>query len=135
MTEQQALFHEDALDALRTCVQALGGFKRVGSQMRPDKTIEQASRWLQDCLNPSEREKLDVDQLLWILREARKIGCHAAMHFIARDTGYSDPSPLEPEDERAKLQREFITAAKGFQALVTRMERAGLDLPTLRSVG
>jgi hypothetical protein len=48
------------------------------------------------------------------------------MLVLARETGYTDPQPVEPEDERAKLQREFINAQRGFEALAKRMERAGL---------
>ena len=134
MSEQIPLFHEDVNDALRSCIRALGGFKKVAHALRPDKAIDVAARWLQDCLNPSEREKLDLDQVLWILCEARKIGCHAAMNYIARHSGYGDPQPIEPEDERALLQREFITAMRSFHALANRMERAGLELPPLKSV-
>lgn len=45
---------------------------------------------------------------------------------MPRDTGYTDPQPIEPEDERARLQREFINAQRGLEALAKRMERAGL---------
>jgi len=38
---------------------------------------------------------------------ARKKGCHAAMTYLARELGYADPQPVEPEDEKAKLQRQF----------------------------
>jgi len=46
--------------------------------------------------------------------------------FLAREAGYADPQPVEPEDERAKLQREYIEATKAMQRLAGRMERAGM---------
>lgn len=126
MTEQIPLFHEDLNAALHTCVIALGGPKKVGSLLRPELPVDQAGRWIADCLNQDRRDQLHPQQLLLILSEARKVGCHAAMHYIATNCGYHEPQAMEPEDERAALQREFVQASKAFQNLFTRMERAGL---------
>jgi hypothetical protein len=54
------------------------------------------------------------------------------MAFIARDCGYADPVPLEPEDERAQLQRDFAESVRLQAKLVERMERLGSA--SLRSV-
>lgn len=120
---QPALFHEDIWQALRDCVSALGGAKIVGDKLRPELGPEKAARWLLDCLNPDKADKLCVEQLLLILADARRVNCHLGAAFIARATGYADPQPLEPEDERAALQREFIASQKHMAALVQRMER------------
>lgn len=40
--------------------------------------------------------------------------------------GYSVPSPIEPRDEMAELQREYIAAAKTMQKLAERIERVNL---------
>ena len=123
---QQSLFHETLTEALQDCIRALGGAKAVGHAMRPEKSIDDARRWLLDTLNPDRAEKLAPDQVLWILKESRKVGCHAAMAYIARECGYADPQPIEPEDERATLQREYIAAVKTLSAITTRIERNGL---------
>jgi hypothetical protein len=123
MADQFPLFHEDLTDALRTCVQALGGAKRVGVMLRPELPADQAGRWIADCLNPDRRDQLHPDQLLLVLREARKVGCHAAMCFLAHAAGYAEPAPIEPEDERAALQRTFNEKVDALMALVARIER------------
>lgn len=123
---QVSLFHEDIWQALRDCVSALGGSKKVGILLRPELDAQTAGRWLLDCLNPERKEKLCVEQVLLILRESRRISCHAGIAFINRDAGYADPQPIEPEDERAALQRMFIEQSKAMQQLFARMERAGL---------
>jgi len=123
---QQQLFHEDVWQALRDCVTALGGSKKVGLLLRPELDAQTAGRWLLDCLNPERKEKLGVEQVLLILRESRRINCHAGMTFICRDAGYGDPQPVEPEDERAALQLAFIEQSRAMQTLFARMERAGL---------
>ena len=123
---QQSLFHETLTEALQDCIRAFGGAKAVGHAMRPEKSIDDARRWLLDTLNPDRAEKLAPDQVLWILKESRKVGCHAAMAYIARECGYADPQPIEPEDERATLQREYIAAVKTLSAIQTRLERNGV---------
>lgn len=123
---QQSLFHETLTEALQDCIRALGGAKAVGHAMRPEKSIDDARRWLLDTLNPDRAEKLAPDQVLWILKESRKVGCHAAMAYIARECGYADPQPIEPEDERATLQREYIAAVKTLSAIQTRLEHNGV---------
>lgn len=126
--DQQALFHESLYDALKDCVHAIGESKVVGKAMRPEKTQDEARTWLLNCLNPDRPEKFDPEQILWILRESRKVNCHAAFAYMARECGYADPQPVEPEDERALLQRQFIEQTKALRALCTQLERKGVDL-------
>jgi hypothetical protein len=121
MTPQIPLFHEDINAALTTCVQALHGFKAVGVALRPELAADKAGRWLSDCLSASRRDKLDADQILWILRKARDVGCHAAMQFIARDAGYADPVPVDSEDEAADLERKFVGAVDTLAEMTKRI--------------
>lgn len=124
--DQTALFYESFNDALDACVKACGGAKVVACKIWPDKTPEAAHRLLLACLNEGRDEKLGPDQVLFILKIARDRGFHSGMNFITRDAGYSDADPIEPEDERARLQREFIEAQRSMQKLAERMERVGL---------
>lgn len=119
---QPSLFHEDIWQALTDCVRALGGAKKVGATMRPELDPSDAGRWLLDCLNPARKDKLDLQQIIFLLTEARDIGCHAGMTYLCRVSGYADPSPIEPEDELASLQREFIESNREQQARAARLE-------------
>lgn len=121
---QPALFHESINDALRELVASMGGTKLVGSRLRPELPADHAGRWLNDCLNESRREHLTPEQVMWLLREGRKVGVHSAISWITEDCGYSVPIPVDPEDERAKLQREYIEAAKSMARLADKIERA-----------
>lgn len=123
-----ALFHESLSDALRECVQVCGGYKAVGRTLWPEKDADVAGRHLADCLNDTKREKLSPEQVLLVLRLAREKGCHAGMNFIARDLGYADPQPVEPEDERAKLQREFIESTHKLARMAERIERLSMPV-------
>jgi hypothetical protein len=123
---QEPLFYETLNDALKAIVRALKGAKAVGVKLWPEKTPDGASRLLNDCLNEDRAEKLSPEQVMWLLTEGRRVGCHAAMNFLAAQAGYADPQPIEPEDERVKLQREFIEAQKYMAKLAGRMERVGM---------
>lgn len=120
---QHGLFHESLNDALREVVQALGGTKKVGCLMRPEKSADDAARWMSDCLNHDRREKFDPEQVLWLLREGRKVGCHSAMNYLTAECGYSQAQPVEPLDELAELQRQFIEASKSIHRMAERIEK------------
>lgn len=126
-----SLFHESLADALRECIVCCGGTKAVGGKLWPEKDADVAGRLLADCLNDAKREKLSPEQVLLILRMARAKGCHAGINYIARHLGYEDPKPVEPEDERAKLQREFIETGKAMARMAQRIE--ALSGPVVRA--
>ncbi len=121
---QNSLFFESIDDALREVVAALGGSKKVGALMWPEKSLSEAHNLLLACLNSERRERLTPDQVLFLMRQGREAGCHAAMAFIAQHCGYAEPVPLEPEDEKARLQREFV---EGVKTLSRISEALGLD--------
>lgn len=111
-------------DALVVCVKACGGTKQVGALLWPEKAPDAAQRALLDCLNEDRPAKLSPEQVLLILRLARGKGCHDGMEFIAAELGYAPPVPVEPRDEIAELQRQFIEAVRAQTELAQRIERA-----------
>ena len=73
---QVPLFVEDLTEAIRATVNALGGYQKVGAELRPEKSVIDAGKWLADCLNPDKRDRLAPDQLAYIRRKARQAGVH-----------------------------------------------------------
>lgn len=128
---QEPLFHESIYDALRAIVERAGGSKAVGSRLRPSKTPDEAGRWLLDCLNPSRAERFSPEDTLHLLRIGREVGYHGAMQYVAAEAGYC-AEPVEPEDERARLQREFVEAVKASAKIAEKLERLGA--PNVRAV-
>jgi len=117
-SSQFDLFHEDIYKALDTCIQALGGAKAVGVTLWGESALpDQQGQKLNHCLDPNHAQKLSLEEMLWILRKAHDAGCHAGVNYICRDTGYSDPQPLDLEDETAQREREFIQAVANLQKL------------------
>lgn len=123
---QDPLFCESLADALKAVIASRGGSKVVACKLWPEKTPDAAHRNLLDALNENRSEKLCPEQVMFLLRLGRDSGCHAAINYLCRECGYTDPHPIEPEDERAKLMREFIEAQKSFKHMAEKMERLGI---------
>lgn len=113
---------ESINDALIECVKALGGSKQVGPMLWPEKTPDAAQRTLLDALNPDRPNRLAPEQVLLLLRKARAAAAHEALEWILADLGYAAPIPIEPVDELAQLQREFIQATQLLGQDLRRME-------------
>ena len=123
--EQQPLFFESVFEALKYVCQALGKPKEIGPLIFPHKEDPVAAgRLLSDCLNPDRPEKLDIEQVILLLRLAKERGCHAGVEYINNACGYSKPIPVDPDDEKAELQRRLIRCINEQRQLVNRL---GLD--------
>jgi len=106
--------------ALVECVKACGGSKKVGPLIWPEKNIESAQRQLLDCLNDDRPAHLTPEQVMLILKLARQKSCHVGFSYMAEQLGYSEPVPMEPHDEYADLQRQFIAAQQEMASMVNR---------------
>lgn len=135
MSTQFELVIEDIHGALGEIVRALGGVEKVGRQMCPEKTAAAAAQFVRDCLNPERRERFNPEQVWLLFLWARQAGFHGAMRWLADSTGYSAPEPVEPEDERARLMREFVQASSKLEQLGARIEKMMQPAPTLAAVG
>lgn len=124
--------NESLNDALIECVKAAGGSKQVAHKLWPEKTVDAAQRHLLNCLNEDKAERLAPDQVLFLLKLAREKGHHGGVTFITGYLGYTVPSPVEPRDEVAELQRQFIETSRGLSKMVERMEL--LQRSNIRSV-
>lgn len=113
----------DLNEALVDCVKACGGSKQVAPLLWPEKTPDAAQRLLLDCLNNDRAAHLTPDHVVMILRLARSKGFHQGMYYIADALGYSHPTAIEPKDEVAELQRQFVAAAEAMQEMAAKLAR------------
>lgn len=93
--------------------------------------MNEARTYLNNCINPDRAEKLDLEEIQWILSEARKVGCHAAMTYLANEAGYGAPVPVTPEDEQDELMRQFIASQKAMSRIMQRLDAVA---PRMRSI-
>jgi hypothetical protein len=124
--QQDTLFHERIEDAISAVANALGR-KRIACELWPDKTERDAQTLLDHCLNADRRERLSPSQVMFIARKGREKGLHSIVQYMARELGYCEPLPVNPEDEKAKLQREFIESTNQLSRLADRI--TSLDRP------
>jgi hypothetical protein len=120
--DQSPLFITDIHDALGDIVRAIGGPKAVGLAMRPERPADEAAGWVKDCLNRNRREKFDPEQILWLLKRGREIGCHEPIKWICGQAGYSAPEPIEEETELAKLLRGYIELGARLATMQPKIE-------------
>lgn len=113
---------ESLNSALVEVVKALGGSKQVGPLLWPERAPDEAQRKLLDCLNDDRPAHLKPDQVMLLLRMAHAKGVHAGFEYMAASLGYAPPVPIEPRDEVAELQRQFVAATQTMAALAARME-------------
>lgn len=109
-------------DAIRDTARAIG-VKRIAKELWPAKSEEEAARYLADCLNPDRPQKLSGEEILVIARRGREQGFYLITAYICADTGFAPPMPIDPEDEKAELQRRYIAAVEEQKKINARMER------------
>ncbi len=117
-------------DVLRACINRLGGMKSVAVLLRPEfeERPEAAGRWLSDCLNDDKREKLSLQQVIFLLRRARDAGFHEAQAQWNRLCGYGPSAPLAPDVEAAEMRRQFMDHVGRTERLLAAMRARGLDM-------
>jgi hypothetical protein len=129
---QQALFVDTIYEALKGAVVALGGLKRVGPRLFPHLALKdpnEAGRYLADCLSRSRRAKLDLEQMLLILRWARDAGYHDAKHWIDDACGYLPTpaaDPAEQENEQVRVLRDAAAIMAGAMEKLERLQGSKL---------
>lgn len=115
-------FFESPENALKGCIEALGGAKVVGQQLFPDKTIENARDYLLACVNSDRQEKLSASQIIFIFRQAKAIGYHAGFDYWAREAEY-EIRPITKAEEVDRLTNVIAEASKNLAGALATLER------------
>lgn len=121
---QQMMFFERLEDALAAVVDVCGGRKKFAGEMFPDKSIRDAHNLVDAMLNPARREKFSPEQVVYVARRGREVGCHAVMAYLSQEAGYATPVPIDPHDLTAELQRQFVEAVGALQGIQMQLQRA-----------
>ena len=123
----QPLWHdtfESALADTLIAVYGKGWWKKAAGDMCSTEDPTDKGKWLQKALDPTRAEKLGINDILWILKRGREHGIHTAMFYLTNDCNYTQPTPIEPEDQRAILQRDFIDAVDRLEIIKKQWEKA-----------
>jgi hypothetical protein len=117
-------FYELPEDAIKASVQSLGGYKAVGPMLWPHKSVEQASKYLMDCLNPDRNEKLDYGELVFIFQRAKASGFNAGFEWFAHQCEY-EARAITRAEEVDRLTSVIESSSKtlaGALALLQQMQ-------------
>jgi len=120
---QPPLFVENAHEALRAIVAQIGGAKAVGIKLWPAKSVDDARTLLLNCLNPDRAEKLDLDQIVMLLRLAREADFHVAKHWLDNETGYLPSTPADPTEEQSRLVTVIEQAGATMQRALAALDK------------
>ena len=123
--QQERLFYEDVNEALRELVNHLGGAKRVGPMLWPEKSVEQAHTLLLACFNSERRERLTPEQVMLLLRLGREQGRHSAMNYICEDAGYSRPEPVNQQERLVALIERYNRTGDALLTLAKEIQQQG----------
>lgn len=121
---QDQLFYESAMQAVTRAITESGRpMKQVATHLWPSKKPDTAYARLKACLNEDKDEKFSFEEIIEICRFCERFD---PLYFFADECSHSRGEPRAPEDEKAQLQREFVTAARTVQNIATRLEKLGL---------
>ncbi len=124
------LFYDDEFDALaQTISNSEREFKQVAAFLFPHLKAESQYARLKNCLNPKTDERLTLGQIVAMCRFCDR---YDALYFMCDELHHGRPDPIEPEDELAKLQREYIQAVKLLASLTPKIEQAQTKLAAVR---
>lgn len=115
-------FYDSPEDALKAVIQQLGGIKRVGPKLFPDKSVDAAARYLLDCVNSDRSEKLALSQIMMLLRLAHEAGYHTAYAWLSGEIGY-DIKPITKAEEQDRLTCVIEQSTKTLAQALATLER------------
>lgn len=115
-------FYDSPEDALKAVIQQLGGIKRVGPKLFPDKSVDAAARYLLDCVNSDRSEKLALSQIMMLLRLAHEAGYHTAYAWMSGEIGY-DIKPITRAEEQDRLTSVIEQSTKTLAQALATLER------------
>jgi hypothetical protein len=123
MAEQTSLFHDSIYDAAGSVVIAAGGKKKVSKLLWPHLKDSTAETRLSHCLSDEFPEKLGPEEMAFLRRLGREIGCHAIAEYEASEAGYAPPQPVNPVDEAEALRRDIRDLLLAANRKMERLDR------------
>lgn len=112
-------WHETAEDATQAAIHKSGkNLKTLAIELWPHLKMETAYSSIRAALNPDQPRKLTFDEHL---RIASLTGQFDVLYYASQELHHSRPEPVQPEDEKERLQQEFIKSAAELQKLAARI--------------
>lgn len=127
MQEQLELTPASLRTAIEDEIRDAGGWYAVAAVLYPEKyrdSPDQAERHLRNSVDPNHTQKLCVYQHQIIKALAKKAkGRCASIVYDCMTHDYTVPTPIQPEDEKARVQREVVDAISSLRPLLAKLEK------------
>ena len=118
------LFYDDEFDALQQMIAGSErSFKECATFLRPDLKPESAYAWLKACVSPNGDQHLKLGQIVSLARFCKRFD---PLFHMADELEHERPRPIDPEDEKTRIQREFAEAWAQFMELADQARAAGV---------
>ena len=114
--------NDNEFDAISDDIRAMGGHKVAAGVFFPTRTPDQGAATLRAWCNPNRQEEPDFGQLMMLIEGAKQCAGYSAVMRHMEQRLNCRVEFLSPEDEKAKLQRQFVSAVEVMQQLAKRLE-------------
>lgn len=120
---EQLRINDNEFDAIGDDIKILGGFKPAAGIFFPTRTPDQGAATLRSWCNPTRQEEPDFGQLMVLIEEAKKRAGYSEVIRYMEQRLNCRIQFMAPEDEQAKLHREYVAAVAQLARLTDRIER------------
>lgn len=118
----QIRMNETIHEAIADDIKVLGGPKAAAAIFFIAKTPDRGADTMRAWCNPSRAEEPSADELFLLIDKARQRAGYSEVARYMEHRLNCGIEFLSPEDERARLQREFVEAVATVQSLAKRLE-------------
>lgn len=121
----QHRMNETEKEAIADDIKALGGPKVAAGVLQPGKSPARGEDLMRAWGNPSRQEEPSLDEIIQLIEAAKgRVGFSEVARYIEQRLNCRIEF-LTPEDEQARLQREYIAAVNRLKSLADRIEING----------
>jgi hypothetical protein len=114
--------NETEKEAIADDIKALGGPKQAAGLLQPGKSPARGEDLMRAWGNSARAEEPSLDELIQLIEAARsRVGFSEVSRYIEQRLNCRIEF-LSPDDERARLQQQFISAVETMQSLAKRLE-------------
>lgn len=120
---QKPLWIDTWADAVKAVIDACGGPKKVGSELRPDLPADDAGEWLTRTLSDRRREVMAPQHVIALMQLGRRHNCDVLAAYLLDQSGYEPPRPIKIEAEAQRVSAQLSDVLANVSRQMERLQR------------